>query len=96
MTGQGGGLTGGEELPERLVGADERGGEGGLGSAGDGDGVGDAVECHGPYPPGIHVRVDLADEGAVRLTQVRQLFVADEVAQVVEVGGGVRGGDVRE
>ena len=40
--------------------------------------------------------MDLADEGAVGLAQVRQLLVAGEPAQVIEVAGGVGSGDVRE
>ena len=54
------------------------------------------VEHHRPHPVGEQRGVDGAEVGAVRDAEVRDLLVAERLADLVHVAGGVLGGVVDE
>ena len=91
-----GALAQGEELREDLVGRRDGVPNIRLGAGGVVDRIDDAVEHHRPHPAREQVGVDLADHRSVGQADVGELPVADELAQRIEVAGGVRGGDVRQ
>jgi hypothetical protein len=83
-----------QELPEHPVAVGQAAGQHRLGPGGGGDRVDDAVKGHGPHPVREQVGVGLADQGSEGLPEVGELPVADQPTQVVQVPGGVGGGDV--
>jgi len=83
-----------QELREHLVGVGHTACQHRLGAGGGGDRVDQAVQGHGAYPIGEQVGVGLADQGPEGLPEVGELPVTDQLAQMVQVAGGVGGGDV--
>ena len=84
------------KLGEHQIAVSDVGGQGRLRFARRLDRILDAVEYHGAHPAREHVRIGLAEEGAVGEAQIGELRVADEPAQVVEIAGVVPGRDVGE
>ena len=81
-----------QELVEHPVGVGQPAGRHRLG--GGGDRVDETVQGHGPHPVGEQVGVGLADQGPEGLPEVGELAITDQLAQVVQVAGGVGDGDV--
>jgi hypothetical protein len=89
-----GGLAQRQEPPEHPVGVGQASRQHRLGSRDHRHRVDDAVQGHGPNPPWEQVGVGLADQGPVGLAEVAELPVADHLAKMIQVAGGVGGGDV--